>query len=58
MFKECALSACGVEYAPDGNYATYDDGVMIAYQVTMAFQELTPIYNDDYASVTPGTIGY
>ena len=47
-FKECALLSCGVQYTPDGNYATFEDGVMTAYQLTMAFQELEPIYSDDY----------
>lgn len=47
-FKECALTAFNVEYTPDGNYATYPDGVMTSYEISLNFQELTPIYNDDY----------
>ena len=52
-FKECALTNCGVQYTPDGNYATYEDGVMAAYQVTLAFQELEPIFADDYDATGP-----
>ena len=47
-FKECALTALSVNYTPDGNYATYYDGSMISYQVTMSFQELEPVFDDDY----------
>ena len=58
-FKECALNGFGVNYTPNGNYSTYEDGVMTAYQITMGFQELTPIYNDDYGNDTfPEKIGF
>ena len=54
-FKECALTSLSVNYTPDGNYATYYDGSMVSYQVTMAFQELEPVfdsdYGDDYANI-------
>lgn len=49
-FKECALQNFSVEYTPDGNYATYDDGVMTAYQMTMQFSEIEPVFNDDYGN--------
>jgi len=52
-FKECALGGFGVNYTPNGNYSTYEDGVMTAYQVSMTFRELNPIYNDDYGDDTP-----
>ena len=48
--KECALLSCGVNYAPDQNYSTYQDGVMTAYQLDLQFKELEPIYNDDYGN--------
>jgi len=58
-FKECAMNGFGVNYTPNGNYSTYEDGVMTAYQVTMGFQELTPIYNDDYGNDPfPNEIGF
>ena len=58
-FKECALGTFGVNYTPNGNYSTYEDGVMTAYQITMTFRELNPIYNDDYGSDPfPEEIGF
>lgn len=47
-FKECALVGLSVQYAPDGNYATYTDGSMTSYQVNMEFKELEPIFDDEY----------
>ena len=57
-FKECALLNCGVQYTPDGNYATYEDGVMTAYQMTLSFQELDPVYSDDYEGISNTEIGF
>ena len=58
-FKECAMGSFGVNYTPNGAYSTYDDGVMTAYQITMNFQEMNPIYNDDYGNTTfPSEIGF
>jgi len=54
-FKECALLGFGVDYTPNGQYSTYRDGSMTAYRITMSFQELTPIYNDDYGNGTEFT---
>ena len=56
-FKECALTSTGVNYTPNNNYATFPDGGMVAYQLTLSFQELEPIFNNDYAEVKEG-IGY
>ena len=47
-FKECALQNVGVNYTPTGNYATYQDGTMVSYELTLGFSELEPIFNDDY----------
>ena len=30
-FKECALKTCSLQYTPDGNYATFEDGIMTKY---------------------------
>ena len=46
--KMCALTQFNVTYAPDGSYMTYDDGSMTAYNVSMSFGELNPIYEGDY----------
>ena len=58
-FKECALGGFTVNYTPDGQYATYEDGVMASYQISMNFQEIEPVYNDDYGNDTfPAEIGF
>ena len=46
--KMCALTQFNVTYAPDGSFMTYDDGSMTAYNVSMSFGELNPIYENDY----------
>ena len=47
-FKECALQSFSVNYTPDGNYSTFRDGVMTAYELTMSFGELEPVFSTDY----------
>jgi hypothetical protein len=49
-FKECALQSFSVNYTPEGQYATFNDGAMVSYQITMQFQELEPIFNEDYTN--------
>jgi hypothetical protein len=56
--KPCALSGFNVSYAPDGSYMTYDDGSMTSYTVSMKFDELEPIYNDDIKDVDDATTGF
>jgi hypothetical protein len=51
MIKECALTNCTVNYTPAGNYATYKDGAMTMYEITLNFSELEPIFDDDYKSL-------
>ena len=57
-FKDCALTNFSVDYTPDGNYMTYADGSMTSYRLTMQFQELQPIYNDDYTAFDKDTDDY
>ena len=47
-FKDCALRSLNVEYTPQGTYATFPDGVMHGYRVTMQFTELDPVLSRDY----------
>jgi len=47
-FKECALKNLQVNYTPENNYSTYEDGVMNSYEMTMQLQELQPVLNSDY----------
>ena len=52
--KECALMQVAVDYMPEGSYMTYEnedpslEGSMVTYVITLSFQELEPIFNDDY----------
>ena len=55
-FKECAMKSFTVDYTPDGNYATFDEGVMTAYNITLGFGELEPIFANDYEGIDG--IGY
>ena len=57
-FKECALKSCALQYTPDGNYATFEDGVMTKYQMTLGFTELEPVFNDDYEEFSKDEIGF
>lgn len=55
--KECALMNCSVNYTPDGYYAAHADGYLVSYDMTMQFQELEPVFNDEYAELN-NQIGY
>ena len=59
-FKECALKTCSLQYAPDGNYTTFEDGIMTKYQMTLAFTELEPVFNSDYSEngISTNEIGF
>ena len=51
-FKECALTQCNVNYTPDGNYMSFNgnERSMTSYELTLQFQELIPLFDDDYGS--------
>ena len=49
--KECALTSFNVNYAADGTYATFGNTSPISYELQFTFQELTPIFNDDYGNL-------
>jgi hypothetical protein len=57
-FKECALTDCAVNYTPDGTYMTYTDSSMTAYELSLTFQELVPIFDDEYPNDNDGSIGF
>ena len=50
-FKECALIGLSINYTPENNYATFEDGAMVSYEMQMQFQELDPVYNEDYTDL-------
>jgi len=47
-FKQCALTSMSVNYTGEGVYATYADATPVSMILTLAFQELVPIYSSDY----------
>ena len=49
--KECALKTLSTDYTPENNYSTLKDGFMTSYTISMEFQELEPVYNDDYTDL-------
>ena len=57
-FKECAINSFTTQYTPNGNYSTFEDGVMTAYQITMGLQELEPIYSTDYEDRDPSELSF
>ena len=59
--KECALTGFSMNYTPDGNYQTYENSSMVAYEMSMSFKELEPIYHDEYTALdgdTDESIGF
>ena len=60
-FKPCALASMGVNYTGSGTYATYPDGTPVHLTLQLKFQELNPIYAEDYGeggSFTLKGVGY
>lgn len=55
-FKLCALTNMSVNYTGEGNYATYSDGAPVSMIMDLAFQELSPVYQEDYNE--SGGVGY
>lgn len=49
QFKTCALQSMSVNFTPDGTYTTYADATPVHIQMTLQFQELTPIFREDYS---------
>jgi hypothetical protein len=56
--KTCALTNCSVDYTPTGSYMTFNDGAMVSYTLNLSFEELEPIYHDDYEPLGEDVIGY
>ncbi len=42
------MTSFTTEYTPNNTYSTFRDGTMTQYRITMDFEELDPIFNDDY----------
>ena len=57
-FKLCALTSMNVNYSADGVHATYHDETPVSMTMDLSFQELTPVYNEDYDYEAIGGVGY
>jgi hypothetical protein len=47
-FKPCALTQMSVNYNGSNRYATYPDATPVNMQLSLQFQELSPIYAENY----------
>ena len=47
-FKPCALTQMSVNYNGSNQYATYPDATPVHMNLSLQFQELSPIYKEDY----------
>ena len=57
-FKPMALQNMTVNYTGSGTYATYEDSTPVHMQMTLSFQELNPIYFEDYDDKNDTGVGY
>lgn len=57
-FKPMALQDVSVNYTASGTYATYEDSTPVHMQMTLSFQELNPIYFEDYDDEKDTGVGY
>jgi hypothetical protein len=57
-FKMCALQNLSLNFTGSNTYTTYSDGTPVHMNLSLTFQELTPIYNEDYAEQNETGVGY
>ncbi len=50
-FKTSALTNMSINYTGAGPYSTYNDSTPVHMIMSMQFQELTPIWNEDYERI-------
>ena len=55
--KECALLSVGVNYTPNNNYATFNNGAPVSIELSLSFKELEPVFNDQYGE-GDGDVGF
>lgn len=46
-YKMCAITDVQVNYTPDGNYATFNDGAPVAYELKLSFMETKLVFAED-----------
>jgi hypothetical protein len=56
-FKPMAMKGMAVNYTGSGNYSVYGDSTPVHMKISMNFQELNPIYFEDYSDKDTG-VGY
>ena len=58
LIKICALTSCQIDFTPDGTYQSYEDTSAFSQPVRstmgVTFNELTPIFRDDYSEPKQG----
>jgi len=58
-FKFCALTNMVVNYSGGQGYMSYEDGTPVLTTITLGFNELTPIYAEDYdTDYAKGGVGF
>ena len=56
-FKPCALTSLRVNYTGSNVYSSYEDGTPTIIKMQMVFNEMNPIYAEDYEDAGQG-VGY
>jgi len=56
-FKPMAMKGMGVNYTGSGTYSVYSDSTPVHMKLTLTFQEVNPIYFEDYQDSDVG-VGY
>ena len=57
-FQPMALQNISMNYTASGTYATYEDSTPVHMQMTLQFQEINPIYFEDYDDKNDIGVGY
>ena len=47
QYKMCAITQVDINYTPDGTYATYSSGAMVAIGLSLSFQETKLVYSEE-----------
>ena len=46
-YKMCAITDVNINYTPDGNYAVYNDGTPVAYELKISFMETKLLFSEE-----------
>ena len=46
-YKMCAITDMGINFTPDGNYATYNDASPVAYEIKLSFMETKLLFSEE-----------